>query len=122
MIDIINLINGIQNVGGIQNPNNLNRKSVSSSLIGVLEDGTITFNGVDINKIINKNRNSVEKLLLIRDKFISIIANLRSKIEKFVGQVLLAVTTIQNIVNTINSILITLGIKRRSILQTILGY
>lgn len=123
MSEIIKLLNLLQSsTSRFQNFNSVNNNGMSSSTIERLENGLELLKNVDIEKIVEKNRESIGKLVFIRNELSKFLFHVRKSLERFVGQVLTVVTAIQNVVNTINSILITLGLKKRSLLQKILGY
>ena len=123
MRELLTLINIIQSsTSRFQNFNSMNNNGMSSSTIERLENGLELLKNVDIEKIVEKNRESIGKLVFIRNELSKFLFHVRKSLERFVGQVLTVVTAIQNVVNTINSILITLGLKKRSLLQKILGY
>ena len=123
MSEIIKLLNLLQSsTSRFQNFNSMNNNGMSSSTIERLENGLELLKNVDIEKIVEKNRESIGKLVFIRNELSKFLFHVRKSLERFVGQVLTVVTAIQNVVNTINSILITLGLKKRSLLQKILGY
>ena len=123
MRELLTLINIIQSsTSRFQNFNSMNNNGMSSSTIERLENGLELLKNVDIEKIVERNRESIGKLVFIRNELSKFLFHVRKSLERFVGQVLTVVTAIQNVVNTINSILITLGLKKRSLLQKILGY
>ena len=123
MRELLTLINILQSsTSRFQNFNSVNNNGMSSSTIERLENGLELLKNVDIEKIVEKNRESIGKLVFIRNELSKFLFHVRKSLERFVGQVLTVVTAIQNVVNTINSILITLGLKKRSLLQKILGY